>query len=112
MHIRVDEPLITNYTALLEFNPGGYLQHWYTGVCVWRVKSRPKNMGPSKLYSRNLVQDVNLLPKNVGAKFPFKTRIPSTFAQNVLDDLRNDFKPNWCALARNLEQQSPQNEKE
>ena len=41
--------------------------------------------------------------------FILETRVPSTLAQNVLYKLRNDFKPNWCTLARDLEQQNPQN---
>ena len=73
---------------------GGYLRYWYTGVCVWRVNSGPKIVGPSKLYFRILVHDANLLPKNMGANFVFKTKIPSTLAQNVQNKLRNDFNHN------------------
>ena len=32
--------------------------------------------------SEILVRDANLSPKNMGAKFCFKIRIPSTLAQN------------------------------
>ena len=39
--------------------------------------------------------------------FVYKSRIPSTLAQNVLYELRNGFKPNYCTLAGDLEQENP-----
>ena len=71
-----------------------------------------KNMVPSKRYFRILVHDANLLAKNMGAKFCFKTRIPSTLAQNDLYELRNDFKPNYSTLARDLSSRTPKMESE
>ena len=72
---------------------GGYLPHWYTGMCVWKVKSRPKTWVHQKLISEILMNDANLLPKIWVPDFVFKTKIPSELAQNVLYKVIDEFKP-------------------
>ena len=65
-----------------------------------------------KLYGHNCTSKFSCMmpisyPKIWVPNFVFKTRIPLTLAQNVLGKLRNNFKPNQCTLARDLEQQNP-----
>ena len=62
---------ITDLYSYVLDPPDGLLTTLVHRVCIRWVKSRPKNMGPSKLYFRNLEDDANLLPKNMGAKFCF-----------------------------------------
>ena len=46
--------------------PGGYFVYSCTGVCVWRVKFKPKNMDSLKILHQKYWDLAYLLPKNTG----------------------------------------------
>ena len=70
----IDQPkkLLTSFEgkqSLCLLCPGGYVLYLYTGVCVWRVKFKPKNIGnflPKDIHyvGENCVLVINLMARD------------------------------------------------
>ena len=65
-NIKLINAFVFRVSSSIDF-PGGYLLYLYTGVCVWRVKYKPRNMDSLKiLHPKILGSYISLTQKNMG----------------------------------------------